>query len=819
MAILKCKMCGGDLNVTEEVSVCECAYCGTKQTVPTADDEKKLNLFNRATRLRIGGEFDKAAALYESLVAEFPEEAEAYWGLVICHYGIEYVSDPATGRRIPTCHRASFDPVANNENFQMAMEYADVLAQKVYRDEAREIDRIREEILLVGKDEKPYDIFICYKESDDQGQRTVDSVMAQNVYDVLTDRGYRVFFARISLEDKLGSQYEPYIFSALNSARIMLVIGTEYDRFHAVWVKNEWSRFLKLMAKDKSKVLIPCYKDMDAYDMPDEFHALQAQDMGKVGAMQDLLRGIEKILGETKTAPQEAITVANNVTPLMERAFMFLEDGEWDKADQFCEQVLNQNPKCGEAYLGKLMAELRKTTREELKGCALPFDQYSNYQKAMRFGSETLQAELQGYVDSIVYRNTAVAYDVAVKEMESATGEQGYIKAAHLFSEIKDFQDAKAKAEECLKMAEAIHKERLYQQGCQSMCNRDERSLRLALQSFSSIPDWKDVAQLYEQCRQQLLEQEAAHKDMQYNACVHQMDRNTIESLSGALEGFRSISSWKDAAKLAQLCDERLTAMKRERDAEMRHLEKQRQKKRRKNTIILITITLLVLLGFFVLLPKICYHTGHYRVYVNVHNVKEFRVPNGVTKIKDGAFRNCDNLTCVHIPDSVTSIGERAFAGCGALESVTIPDSVTSIGEGAFSACISLESVTIGKGVRDVQDSDSTFSYCSALKKVTVNSAAVINAGTFQGMDSLTTVVIGEQVTSITDGAFRGCGSLTTVTIPVQVTTIDDDVFKNCPSLKEIYYSGTLAEWYTIDTAPLEGVRIHCSNGTIMGLT
>lgn len=41
MAVLKCKMCGGNLEVTEGVSVVECEYCGTNQTVPNADDDKK----------------------------------------------------------------------------------------------------------------------------------------------------------------------------------------------------------------------------------------------------------------------------------------------------------------------------------------------------------------------------------------------------------------------------------------------------------------------------------------------------------------------------------------------------------------------------------------------------------------------------------------------------------------------------------------------------------------------------------------------------------------------------------------------------------
>ena len=109
MAIIKCKMCGGDLTLVEGQSVAECEYCGSRQTVPAADNEKKLTLFARANRLRAACEFDKAAGIYESIVADFPEEAEAYWGLVLCKYGIEYVDDPASGKKIPTCHRSSFD--------------------------------------------------------------------------------------------------------------------------------------------------------------------------------------------------------------------------------------------------------------------------------------------------------------------------------------------------------------------------------------------------------------------------------------------------------------------------------------------------------------------------------------------------------------------------------------------------------------------------------------------------------------------------------------------------------------------------------------
>ena len=163
MITFKCKMCGGDLHPEENATTCECEYCGSIQTIPTADNEKKMNLFGRAQRLLRSCEFDKAAGVYESIVAEFPEESEAYWGLVLCKYGIEYVDDPATGKKVPTCHCSSFDSVMEDGNFEQACENADVAARRVYRDEAKAIEELRKGIIEVSGREEPYDIFICYK--------------------------------------------------------------------------------------------------------------------------------------------------------------------------------------------------------------------------------------------------------------------------------------------------------------------------------------------------------------------------------------------------------------------------------------------------------------------------------------------------------------------------------------------------------------------------------------------------------------------------------------------------------------------------------
>ena len=370
MAVFKCKMCGADLNIVEGVTVVECEYCGTTQTVSCNRDEKRINLYNRANRHRINGEFDRASSIYESIVVEFPEEAEAYWGMVICNYGIEYVDDPATARKIPTCHRASFESIENDENYKLALKYADADAQAVYRSEAQEIDRIREDILSVCKNEKPYDIFICFKHLDDNGKPTIDSVLAENLYDALSEKGYKVFFSKITLQDKGGILFEPYIFAALNSAKVMLAVGTSYDHYDSVWVKNEWSRFLKLMAKDKSKIMLPCFKDMPANELPKEFNALQAQDLGRVGVVQDIVKGIEKII--QKSPPVETAklnkTVSGEVTveTLLERAYILLHDGDFDRANAYFEKVLDRSPKESRAYWGKLLCKEKCLDNAEL---------------------------------------------------------------------------------------------------------------------------------------------------------------------------------------------------------------------------------------------------------------------------------------------------------------------------------------------------------------------------------------------------------------------------------------------------------------------
>ncbi len=366
--MIQCKMCGGSVTLSPDRTIGVCEYCGSTNTYGKISDDQRAAAFNRGNSFRRTGEFDNALAAYEQILREDDTDAEAHWCAALCRFGIEYVEDPDTLEWFPTCHRASFDSFLEDVDYLAALEHSDGVTRRQYRKDAARIAEVQKGILATSRNEEPYDVFLCFKDTGADGQRTPDSILAQDIYYQLTERSHRVFFSRITLEDKAGSEYEPYIFAALNSAKVMVVVGTKPEHFNAVWVKNEWSRFLALMRRDRNKTLLPCYRDMDPYNLPEQLKILQSYDMSKIGFIQDLIHGVDKVLKSeqkpTVAAPPVVVqhSAASNTNALIKRGYMALEDGDWKQADVFFEKALNQNAELAEAYLGKFLAETRSSS-------------------------------------------------------------------------------------------------------------------------------------------------------------------------------------------------------------------------------------------------------------------------------------------------------------------------------------------------------------------------------------------------------------------------------------------------------------------------
>lgn len=382
MGALKCKMCGSNLEIEDSITVCKCEKCGTSQTVPDIEDDKELKLFERAGRLRFNCDFDKAAGIYNTITDSYPEEAEGYWGLILCKYGIEYADD-ASGKKIPVCHRTSYNSVMDEEDFELVMENSNSESRAIYREEAKIIEETRKEYIRIAESEQPYDIYISYRAQDDNGDKTPVSEIAGHLYNKLTSAGYRVFLSEAALKGKKQSDCEPYIYSALNSANVMLALGTSYDDYNDVWVKNEWNRYLEIAEKNKNKCLIPCYKDVDEYDIPKEFAGLKVCQLGNDDTFNNIMAEIANVVKPAsinqpapepeKAEPAEEIELEEieiiepiDINKLLDEGFAAISDKNWKKANKLFFQVLDEEPDNSKAYWGQLLVQQECTNAREM---------------------------------------------------------------------------------------------------------------------------------------------------------------------------------------------------------------------------------------------------------------------------------------------------------------------------------------------------------------------------------------------------------------------------------------------------------------------
>lgn len=537
MLTYQCKCCGAPLDIKPNIKICKCTYCEVTQTIPLLDYDEKAVLWERADNLRRSGEYDRAADVYDQLVELDDQEPDVFWSKMLCRYGVEYVEENGSNKRIPTINRIQYQPVIDDEDYRAALKLADGDQQRLYAVQAMQLEELRKEILSVSMTAEPYDIFICYKETDASGRRTDDSVLAGQLYRALTAEGWKVFFARISLEDKAGTEYEPYIFAALNSARLMLAVGTSPENFNAVWVRNEWNRYLYRISERNEGNLVVLYKNMLPQHLPEEFAHLQSFDMGAPDFMEELLRGARKLLSAPKQSTEQIeeqtnVVEAATAVSLLRRAELCLEDGEFDRADEFCELALNCEPENADVYFTKLLAEYRVKTEDELTRVTTDFSQSGNYKKAMRFGDERFCTKLSETHRRSLYNRYCI-------ELDNAAYESQCEGVALRFSALGDYLDSSQKAEECKLKAQRLAEERASaakeRKYAEAKITLDESYVDIdalydAQKQLRELGEYKDSALLADKCAEKIKAfNEQKERELAEKAAIEEKQRRTSE--------------------------------------------------------------------------------------------------------------------------------------------------------------------------------------------------------------------------------------------------------------------------------------------------
>ena len=393
---MNCESCGGALVYAEDGKSAKCPFCGNVYHFKAEKSEALVLALNRANEYRLKNDFDGAITEYKLVTERNPEDSEAYWGLAISTYGIEYVEDPRTKKRIPTCRRTVQKSILEDENYLKALENATEEQKEIYERKAGIIDRLQRNIKRRLEEEEDYDVFISFKSTDEDGNPTRERGVARRIYDELEKRGIKTFFSEVTLRDRIGEDYEPIIYKALYSCKFFILVVASEENMNSAWVKNEWSRFRDRVFDENltgagcavfegiSPSALPAFLRGQGINLAkypaggyeieiadalsakfglthknDEAEEIRRQIEEQKKAFEEQQRALEERLKNVAATAAPAAGASATVNTLLKRAKQESESGDYDAAQNYYNKVLDADPENAEAWLGLFYASNR----------------------------------------------------------------------------------------------------------------------------------------------------------------------------------------------------------------------------------------------------------------------------------------------------------------------------------------------------------------------------------------------------------------------------------------------------------------------------
>ena len=495
-----------------------------------------------------------------------------------------------------------------------------------------------------------------------------------------------------------------------------------------------------------------------------------------------------------------------SIDALLKRGFMSLEDGEWSKANHFFELVLNQDAGHAEAYLGKLMVELRVKTKDTLKDCSLPFNDKINYKRAFSFADDSLKRFLNDTIQFINNRNyeakCSAIYIRACTLMQQSNDIQGYKDAIAEFEKVREYKDSNKKIEECYEKIAKINSAILAAEAeKQKRTEEKKKNLQknflfikentvyiapllvviivamIILQKFNWNSDLTIDNTLGYTTSNITTTENVTLEDS--STLFYGEESNNINSLTSTdVSSTNSITSTLPTTSTPSTSKPTTTSASNNSIYDKPAIFGSGDELNIKEGDFCFKLVYTPNAPIDVILTK-------YNGTANEVNIPSKIKGYAVLSIGESAFAFCNFIDSISIPNCIINIGDDAFSSCTSLTQINIPNSVITIGNYAFANCLSLTDLQLPNSVKNIKDG--AFFNCVSLKTISIpNSISKLNQGVFHSCSSLSQVKLPNSVTSIASLAFAYCESLTAINIPSSVKKIDEYSFVGCKSLKSL---------------------------------
>ena len=356
--LTQCPSCGAPITDVKPDDINYiCKYCGVSHKLDVTHIDEKINkIYSLLANLR----FDEAYSHADELVMSNPKSGYAYFLRVLAANRVCYCDNDNPDwnyKKIPTLNDVQFGSITKLDDVKKAIEYAETDYDREYfKKTFAYLEKVRKSAVDVIEGHKyDCDIFISVKvtQLDENGKplldangnalTTYDFAEASKLYGRLKDRypECKIFLSENVKNEFVGLNYEPIIFAALRSAKVMILRGDSNQNINSVWVRNEWKRYLRWMRDldDGTKRNFVFLQGNNSVTIPSDFKDLQAIKVYEMGAEQQLYTFLDNCLSEQhgkkivgKTFDQQVAQIDGAQVTAVERKALRTYSGAQNKA-------------------------------------------------------------------------------------------------------------------------------------------------------------------------------------------------------------------------------------------------------------------------------------------------------------------------------------------------------------------------------------------------------------------------------------------------------------------------------------------------------